>query len=197
MDLVTEKKDFRKAMLAKRASMSEAERERADQRILEGVTSLAEYSRAQTVFVYVSVLDEPDTIALIEDALLLGKHVCVPRCAEMGIMHAYRIRSLDDLRKGMYDIPEPNDTCPLVDPEDVDLIIVPCVCCSFDGYRLGYGGGFYDRWLQKRVAPSAVLCFEAMLVPSVPLEPHDQRVDMLISDGPEAVRRFADTKILP
>jgi 5-formyltetrahydrofolate cyclo-ligase len=190
-----EKATFRKAMLAKRAAMAPAARREADDRIFQGVTSLLEYNSAETVFFYVSVTDEPDTIALIEDAHKRGKRVCVPRCASGGTMHAYAIRGADDLQRGKYDIPEPKDACPLVPPSEIGLIIVPCVCCSRDGYRLGYGGGFYDRWLEQRTAPAAVLCFEEMLVPAVPREQHDQRADILVSDAPFSVLRFPESPI--
>jgi 5-formyltetrahydrofolate cyclo-ligase len=191
-DLKREKAEFRKTMLAKRAALPVAAREKADQRILESVTSLAEYASAKTIFAYVSYRDEPDTVALIEDAWRRGKRVCVPRCVSKGIMHAYAIQSRDDLQEGMYDIPEPQDGCLLVAPGEMDFIVVPCVCCDSDGYRLGYGGGFYDRWLEQRHAPAAVVCFEKLLVPAVPREPHDQRTDILISDASRSVLRFPD-----
>jgi len=195
MDLKKEKAQLRKTMLAKRAAMAEDARAQADRGILQGVISLPEYLSAQTVFFYVSVTDEPDTIALIEDAWARGKRVCVPHCVSLGVMHAYAIRDMSDLQKGRYGIPEPKDGCPPVAPEEVDLIIAPCVCCSTDGYRLGYGGGFYDRWLEQRTAPAAVLCFSEMLASAVPLEPHDQQAGILISDtgasdGAASVKRF-------
>ena len=191
MDFKKEKAELRKTMLARRAAMAAGLRERADRRIFDSVTSLSEYEDADTVFLYVSVRDEPDTIAIIEDARKRGKRVCIPRCASMGVMHAHEIQGMNDLQSGKYDIPEPKDGCPLLEPGEIDLIIVPCVCCSTDGFRLGYGGGFYDRWLEKCNAHTAVLCFEEMLVPAVPREPHDQKVDILISDTPNPVLRFS------
>lgn len=191
MGLEKEKSQFRKTMLALRSGMTADTREKANKRIFQGVTALPEYDAAETVYFYVSVSGEPDTRALIEDAWKRGKRVCVPRCTSMGIMHAHEIESTEDLQPGKYDIPEPKESCALVPPEEIQLIIVPCVCCSVNGYRLGYGGGFYDRWLGKRTGLAVVLCFEEMLVPAVPREPHDQRVDILVSDADPSVRRFA------
>jgi 5-formyltetrahydrofolate cyclo-ligase len=101
----------------------------------------------------------------------------------MGVMQAREITGPDDLLAGKYGIPEPKAHCPVVAPEDIDLNLVLCVCCDGDGYRLGYGGGFYDRWIAKRGAPAAVICFENMIVPAVPREQHDQRADILITDA--------------
>ncbi|MDR1495594.1 MAG: 5-formyltetrahydrofolate cyclo-ligase [Clostridiales Family XIII bacterium] len=179
---MTEKSAFRRKMLEKRASIDPADRSAADLKILYAVTALPEYLAAETIFCYVSAADEPDTRALMEDALTRGKRVCVPLCASMGVMHAHEITGFADLTAGKYDIPEPKPHCPLIPPEAINFIVVPCVCCDRDGYRLGYGGGFYDRWLEKCSAPSAVLCFERMLVPSVPREAHDRRADILVSD---------------
>jgi 5-formyltetrahydrofolate cyclo-ligase len=98
-------------------------------------------------------------------------------------MDAYEIAGAHDLTPGRYGIPEPKAHCLPVSPEDIDLIILPCVCCDREGYRLGYGGGFYDRWLSGRRARSAALCFENILVPRVPREPHDEPVDFIVTNA--------------
>lgn len=188
-----EKAQLRQAMLARRAALGQPARVQANQLICQSLIALPEYQKADTIFSYVSVSDEPDTIALIEASWLQGKRVCVPRCLALGVMQAFAISSWEDLQQGRYDIPEPVDGCTEVLPEAIDLIIVPCVCCSQDGFRLGYGGGFYDRWLQQAAAPAVLLCYSELVVPAVPLEPHDQRIDILISAGntAAAVRRFS------
>jgi 5-formyltetrahydrofolate cyclo-ligase len=179
---MTGKSTFRKEMLAKRAAAGPSARAEADRNILAALTSLPEYLAADMVFCYVSTADEPDTLALFGDAWARGKRICVPLCLSMGVMQAREITCPEDLKAGKYDIPEPKPHCLIVPPEDIDLNIVPCVCCDRDGYRLGYGGGFYDRWLEKRSAPAAVVCFENMIVPAVPREQHDQQADILVSD---------------
>jgi 5-formyltetrahydrofolate cyclo-ligase len=185
---MTDKSVFRKEMLAKRAAMGPPVRADADRNILAALTSLSEYLAAGVIFCYVSAADEPDTRALFEDAWARGKRVCVPLCLSMGVMQAREITGPDDLIAGKYGIPEPKAHCPIVRPENIDLNIVPCVCCDTDGYRLGYGGGFYDRWLEKSRAPAAVICFENMVAPGVPREKHDQRADILITDA--GIRTF-------
>jgi 5-formyltetrahydrofolate cyclo-ligase len=177
-------------MLEKRASIDPGTRSAADLKILSAVASLPEYLAAETIFCYVSTSDEPDTRDLLKDAWARGQRVCVPLCASMGVMHAHEITGFADLKAGKYDIPEPKPHCSLVRLEDIDFIVVPCVCCDRNGYRLGYGGGFYDRWLERCNAPAAVLCYESMLVDSVPRESHDRRVDILVTDAERDGRRF-------
>jgi 5-formyltetrahydrofolate cyclo-ligase len=166
-------------------------RAEADGKILAAVKSVPEYLAAGVVFCYVSARGEPDTRAIIEDMLARGKRVCVPLCLSMGVMQAREISSPGDLQPGKYDIPEPKPACEVVTGGEIGLNIVPCVCSDADGYRLGYGGGFYDRWLEDRGAPALVLCYESMVVPSVPRERHDQRADILVTDGRISVYEFA------
>lgn len=174
-------------MLAKRAAEDSQTRAEADGKIRDTLLALPEYENANMVFCYISTEGEADTLALIEDALSKGKRVCVPLCQSMGVMHAHEITGLHDLQSGKYDIPEPKPDCPLVPPEEIDLNIVPCVCTGPDGYRLGYGGGFYDRWLEKSDAPSVLICRESLITEEVPLEAHDQRTDILITDAGASV----------
>ncbi|MDR1815478.1 MAG: 5-formyltetrahydrofolate cyclo-ligase [Clostridiales Family XIII bacterium] len=181
---MTERKSaLRKEMLAARAAMGVDVRAAADAEIFRRLTALPAYLDARTVFLYVSVGDEPDTRALIEDALARGKRVCVPLCERMGVMRACRITGEADLVHGKYGIPEPAPDCPTVPSDEIDLIVAPCVCCDRGGYRLGYGGGFYDRWLAMASAPSVVLCYAALLVDAVPREPHDRRADLVVTDA--------------
>jgi 5-formyltetrahydrofolate cyclo-ligase len=126
----------------------------------------------------------------MEAARAQGKRVCVPLCTAMGVMEARAISGEGDLQSGKYDIPEPRPACPVVPPGDIDLIVTPCVCCDREGYRLGYGGGFYDRWLAESRAPAVVLCYEAMMVEAVPREAHDQKADLVVTEA--GVYRFKD-----
>ena len=189
-DLIQQKKLLREKMLAKRAHIPAAKREKANRRMADLMISLPEYQKADTIFVYLSVNEEPDTHALIEDAWKRNKRVCVPKCESLGIMHAYEIRGFEDLQPGKYHIPEPKDGCGFVEQAKIKVNLVPCVCCDVAGYRLGYGGGFYDRWLNNSSVPSALLCFGEMIVPEVPRLDYDQRIDILVSDDARNARRF-------
>ena len=107
---------------------------------------MTEYVKADTVLLYAGTERETDTEKIIRDALKAGKNVCLPKCTGEGIMDAYRIESMDDLLPGKYGILEPVESCKMVEPGEIDFIMVPCATCNQQGYRLGYGGGYYDRY---------------------------------------------------
>lgn len=140
------------------------------------------YRAAGTVFCYAATAGEPDTRAILADALASGKVLCVPKCIGKGIMKAVRISSLDDLRPGAYGILEPCEGLPEVAPEDIDLAIVPCVAASSDGRRIGHGAGYYDRFLSPIGAKRICLCFKALLSEDIPMDAHDLLMDKVISE---------------
>jgi 5-formyltetrahydrofolate cyclo-ligase len=156
VDCASEKRRLRTALLAQRDAEDAAARAAANTRIRRRLQALSVYRQAQTVFCYVSVGTEIDTRRLIEDMLAEGKTVCVPRCLDDGIMSACVLTSLDELAKGAYGIPEPASCSAVISPCDIDLIIMPCVACSLSGHRLGYGGGYYDRYLSRTPAEGAI-----------------------------------------
>ncbi len=169
-------------MLAQRASQPAAEKSDIDRRITEHVLKNEAYRRASCVFTYVATPQEIDTHALIRQALADGKTVCVPLCGAQGDMTAHRIQSLDMLHKGMRGIAEPDESAPRVAPEEIDLIIVPALACDRTGFRLGYGGGYYDRYLARSSALSIALCAEVRLLDHLPHEPFDQRCHWIITE---------------
>ena len=140
------------------------------------------YKAAGTVFCYAATAQEPDTRAILEDALAADKCLCVPKCIGDGIMKAVRISSLEDLHPGKYGIPEPAEGLPEIAPEIIDLAIVPCVAASTDGRRLGHGAGYYDRFLSPIGAKRICLCFKALLREDIPMDAHDLLMDKVISE---------------
>ena len=141
------------------------------------------YLSAQTVFCYVSLPHEADTRAILADAWRRGKHVAVPRCRGNGQMDFYTVSSEDDLSPGSFGIPEPKDGCAILFPQDGDLCIVPCLAADERGFRLGYGGGYYDRFLPlctKAVIAAAALCTQKTEL--VPMEKTDCPMDRIFTD---------------
>jgi 5-formyltetrahydrofolate cyclo-ligase len=142
-----DKAELRAILVARRTALGEQRRRQADAAICDQLLQAPQYQLAQTLFTYVSLADEVDTRRLIEAALLAGKQVCVPRCGGFGQMDAVIIGGEGDLIKGTYGLLEPRADLPVVGLTDIDLIIVPCLAATRSGLRLGYGGGFYDRYL--------------------------------------------------
>ena len=179
---ITSKAALRKQMLRIRAELSGPYCQEADRAILEKLMKLTVYRQADTLFLYVSMEDEVDTRKLLEHAFFQGKTVAVPRCLEKGVMGAYLIRNTEELRPGKYGIPEPQEGCRKINPKEIALAIIPCLACSEQGVRLGYGGGYYDRYLPQTDACKIVLCRERMLCDHIPSEPHDCPVDFIITE---------------
>jgi 5-formyltetrahydrofolate cyclo-ligase len=181
--LIQRKKRQRAEVLAKRQGLSPAVIAESDRLIQARVLDSEFFALARTLFCFMSIAGEVDTKGIILEALAQGKRVCLPRCEEGGIMEAYEIGSLEDVRPGRYNIPEPGEQCRFVPPEDIELALVPCVSCSRVGERLGYGGGFYDRYLAKRNYPAVLLCREALLLDEIPQGPHDLIMDAVLTES--------------
>ena len=179
---MTEKKELRKRCIEKMNALPQDYCREADGKIFSAVLGLPEYRNAKTIFCFVGMQAEIQTAGLIEEMLRAGKQVAVPRCAGTGVMHALVIRSLAELRPGTMGILEPSAEAPVIAPEELDLVLLPCVSASRSGERLGYGGGFYDRYLPKTKAFRALLIRERLLSDDIPREAHDQPVDAVITE---------------
>ena len=183
MDLEERKKALRQEIKAAAAALDEGYTKEADLQIFRHVAGLPEYEQAGTLFCFVGTSSEIDTAPILEEALRQGKRVSVPKCTARGIMEVREIRSLRDLEAGKYGILEPEAHAPVIQPEEINLAIVPCMSCSYDGRRLGYGGGYYDRYLVRTRAVKAVICRDRIMRDDIPVEEHDQAVDMVISEA--------------
>ena len=177
------KKALRREIKEAVAALDKGYTREADLQIFRHVTGLPEYEQAGTLFCFAGTSSEIDTAPILEDALRQGKRVGVPRCTARGIMEVREIRSLRDLEAGKYGIMEPGAHTTVIQPEEIHLAIVPCMSCSHDGRRLGYGGGYYDRYLGRTRAMKAVICRERIMRADIPVEPHDQIMDMVISEN--------------
>ncbi len=180
--MINEKKDFRKKYREIRKNIDDKKREKENQEIFSDFLELNEYKNAKSVFIYVSYGDEVETLSIIEKILADGKRVSVPIChKESHHMSAVLIDSLNCLKKGVYGILEPDANGIILEKEDIDLIVVPGLCFSEDGYRIGYGGGYYDRFLDGYKGVSVGLAFSECIAEKVPTEKTDKRVDIVIT----------------
>lgn len=173
----------RKKFLSLRNAMTEEERKEASGRIERFLTGSDIYKNADTVLVYVSFGSEVDTSGIIGYSLNAGKTVAVPYCSGKD-MEFRIITSADDLEKGMYGIYTAGENCPAVTDFENALCVLPAVSVDAAGNRLGYGAGYYDRFLSSRpVTAKIALCFEKCLADALPNENHDVRIDTVITDG--------------
>ena len=169
----------------------------ADEKICRNILTLKEFAEADTVFCFVSTEEEIDTRLIFKEAWKTGKRVVVPRCEGKGHMEAYEIHSFSELAEGSYGILEPGKNCKMISPDEIWFAVVPCLSCSSDGWRLGYGGGFYDRYFSraesmraaskendcagKRMVKAAI-CREQLLEEDICREEHDIRMDIVVTE---------------
>ena len=137
-----DKSALRKEILQQRQSLSFNEWQHKSKQICDRLGSNRLFKEAQTIFAYFSFRQEPDLSPLFK----LDKNWAFPRCVGKSLIwHSWQPET--PLKSGKYGILEPFDTASAIDAATADLILVPTVACDKQGYRLGYGGGFYDRLL--------------------------------------------------
>jgi len=180
---------IRKQILAKRESLSLAEQHDRSTKILSLLEGLPEIEKASTLFIYVNFRSEVQTVPFIKKCIAMGKTVAVPlTLVKEKKLKAFKITDPEkDLCPGYCGIPEP-DSClqqsALVDPSALEVAIIPGSVFDHRGGRLGYGGGYYDRFLVQ-AAPQAIrvaLAYNLQLVSGLKLQPHDQLMDRIITE---------------
>jgi 5-formyltetrahydrofolate cyclo-ligase len=175
------KKELREQLLKQRKSLtSEIWREKSD-RICKNLQSLPILQEAHTILAYFSVRQEPDLSSLFEENDRWG----FPRCVGKSLVW-HLVRSQDKLNLGAYGITEPDPTAPIIEADRVDLILVPAVGCDRLGYRLGYGGGYYDRLLsspQWQNIPTIGIIFDFAYLPQLPKDPWDKKLDYVCTES--------------
>ena len=180
--LQTEKQQLRRCYREARRTLSSEEKRFIDCKISDNLLKSDLYRDAACIFCYVSTSDEIGTAAILEQALTDGKTLCVPLCGRAGEMSARRILSLDELKSGAYGIPEPSSGAPEIPPDEISLVIVPALSCDRKGYRLGYGGGYYDRFLSRTNAVCAALCASQRMSAALPHEAFDRCCHYIITE---------------
>ena len=154
----------------------------SDRRIETLLLGTPEWAAAKTLFIYLSMRFEPDTVGMLHAAWQGGKRVIVPRCLEHGIMEAREISGLDGLVPKRFGILEPGEGCPQVSPEEIDLVVAPCVAADDQLQRLGNGGGYYDRFLTLVQCPVICLCRGRLMLEKIPADVLDVPVSAVISE---------------
>lgn len=181
-----EKQRLREEHLAAREALSEQERSVLDNRITQKLLATSEYAEATTVLTYVSVSSEVSTRMFIECALRDGKTVAVPRCLPGHCLEFVAIASLEQLVAAPFNLLEPAKELPAVteDQKNNSICIVPALLVDTKGYRLGYGAGFYDRFLSTYSGKKICLAYQQNLSKTeLPHTEFDVAVDMVITES--------------
>lgn len=176
------KSEVRQIIKRKKSELSKYVIVQASRKITDVLYKSDIYQDNANVFVYVSYNQEVDTHELIQRCLKDGKHVYVPRVTSSDSMEFYEIRDMNELVDGYKGIPEPDVSCP-VSHETSGLFIMPGLAFDYDFNRIGYGGGFYDRYLERNnTYIKTALCFDFQLMEHIPHEEHDLKPDIIITE---------------
>ena len=172
------KRSLRRRLIAERKAMRFDVRKTADESIFRQLIALVH--DADIVLTYVSTDIEVDTRQLLQYCFDNKIHVGVPVSGDTELAF-YEIHSFSELKDGRYGIPEPVDRTAEIVTTPRSLCIVPALCADESGLRLGYGKGYYDRFLNRFPGKSAIICYSDFKM-EVPAEPHDKKADMTIFD---------------
>jgi 5-formyltetrahydrofolate cyclo-ligase len=184
MTLVDDKRTLRSAMLAWRAALAEDERRAAAEGLLATLRREMPFETPAVVSGFWPIKDEIDIRPLLIELFNVGCQLALPVVQGRGKPLLFRAwRPGDPLEAGVFGTLQPSARRETLEP---DALIVPLLACDEEGWRLGYGGGFYDRTLgglrARRDVTAVGVAFNAQLVPEVPHGPDDQRLDWLLTD---------------
>ena len=183
IDIRKYKQELRLNCRAKRQALSPEEKSTLDRLVAENVRRLKEYRPAKTLLIYMSTPIEVDTVQIIKNAWADGKSVAVPRCIpDSRDMEFHYIDSLECLAPGTFSVLEPDPSLPVVDDFTGCLMIVPGMQFDMKGYRIGYGKGYYDRYMVRFSGISAGICYSDELRPFMYHGRYDRSVDIVVTD---------------
>ena len=189
MAIFNDKKALRKEILAKRNIMDAIEKEEKDRKILDEFYESNYYREAKNIFIYISYDSEVNTKGIIKKALRDNKKIYVPRTEfKTRLMDAVEITSLNNLIESEYGILEPSVEEPHIDPNEIDLIVVPGVAFDRNGGRMGYGAGFYDRYFKKiskdnmKKVIKLALAYDFQILEKIPMNEQDVPVNYIITE---------------
>ena len=179
------KNEIRKQYIAERNSLSAGAKANAGKIISERIFALDAYKKADTVFIYISMKNEAPTAEIIEKAYADGKRVAVPIALKNHEMYFVPIERDEELVKTKFGVMEPQkDRSAEIIPDENSLFVVPGVAFGMDGHRMGYGGGYYDTYIDKyKIENTVAIAFDIQLKDEVPFEEHDKIMKTVITEN--------------
>ena len=181
-DLRECKSDVRNTYLKVRSALSEEQRHSASCAIFARLTASVSYRHARTLYAYAAIGAEVSTQQIIEHALAVGKTVMLPVSdRQTYAMRFYPIDGISQLVPGAYGIPEPLSRAEIPVPDALTMCIVPAVAFDRSGYRIGYGKGYYDRFLKDFGGVKIGLCYDECLTDKLPRGKYDTAADAVVT----------------
>jgi 5-formyltetrahydrofolate cyclo-ligase len=176
------KNDIRHSILKKRSNLCQDQILKLSHEICNNIINWTFYKEANTIMIYYSFRNEVITDKIIHHALNTGKQVVLPKSIKEGRrIIPYKISSLDQLERGNYGVMEP-PTDDIAEKNEIDIVFVPGVAFDNYGFRVGYGAGYYDRFLKEYKGIKAGICFNLQIVENASPDEHDIPMEYLISE---------------
>lgn len=175
------KEILRERYLKIRKDINDLDREKYNNDIFKKVINLKEYKESKLVLIYVSLKDEVDTFKLIEHSLEIGKKVAVPKCIGNNI-EFYYIKNLEELEKGKFNILEPKTNKKVID-FNASICIIPGIAFDKEKSRIGYGKGFYDRFLKDYCGIKIGLAYSECICEKIDNDINDVKMDKIVNSG--------------
>ena len=174
-----DKKELRRQIRELKRAMTNEQIDAASARLGELFLNCPQYKQAKTIYGYLPYNQEVRTVPMLEQAMKEGKRVAVPKCYGDEMRFIY-MDDLSKVEKGYANIPEPIADDPVADDKTV-LVLMPGMAFTKDGKRMGYGGGFYDKFLASEPDhPTVALCYDFQMVEDLPTEDYDIPVDCVL-----------------
>lgn len=174
-----DKKELRRQIREQKRAMTEEQINTASARLGELFRGCPQYQSAKTIYGYLPYNQEVRTVPMLEQAMKDGKRVAVPKCYGEEMRFIY-MDDLSKVDKGYANIPEPIADEPVAD-DPTALVLMPGLAFTEDGKRMGYGGGFYDKFLASEPDhPTVALCYDFQMVDDIPTEDYDIPVDCVL-----------------
>jgi len=174
-----EKARLRKQLLDSRDSLSQDFINITSKQIQDNLRKVDFFRNAKSIGAYYSIGSEVKTQDILQEILKSGKEIALPKVVKKDLVFK-KINSFSDLEQGNFSVMEPKDDCK--DVKKIEVIIVPAIALTRNGYRLGYGFGYYDRYLSGKKSKTIALSYSKQVIRSFPYSDHDVRIDCIVTE---------------
>jgi len=181
MEAAEQKRLLRREMRARLAALGPASRTEISRRIVQNIISSSVWRQARSVLLFSPLASEPDISGLFDKALTDKKIIHFPK-VNGNDLTVFQVTGKTDLYTGSFGILEPRETATVVSSDTIQLALVPGLAFDANGHRLGRGKGYYDRFLATTKASTMGVFFSCQYTPLVPIEGHDVRLDLVVTE---------------
>ena len=185
MNVKEEKAALRRECARIRNGLAAEEKAMMDERICRNLLSLAVFRFAKKLLLYHPIRSEVDVLPLMQAALAAGKEVYFPLCdpEKAGVMTFHRVTSRQELTSGSFSVPEPSAAAPLYENDSsLAVCVIPALAFDKEGYRLGYGKGYYDRFLADFTGTRIGVGYSTLVLPQIPHNRFDLKTDLIVTE---------------